>query len=128
MDNYALVPTQGLDTPIFRDMVNSYLMEMLKGGLIPLETFLGHTTLPFGKQILAEIQSLKQQQEQGQQMDMGKVAGLQQLAEAQSSPQAMAVLNQMMGGGQPMGESGIPVPAEAQMAQATPQPHIQPAA
>lgn len=117
-DNYALVPTQGMDTPIFRDMVNNYLMEMLKGGLIPLETFLGHTTLPFGKQILAEIQSLKQQQEQGQPMDMGKVDNLQQIAASQSSPQAMAVLNQMMGGGQPMGESGIPVPMEAQMAQA----------
>jgi hypothetical protein len=107
-----------MDTPIFRDMVNNYLMEMLKGGLIPLETFLGHTTLPFGKQILAEIQSLKQQQEQGQQMDMGKVDNLQQMAASQSSPQAMAVLNQMMGGGQPMGESGIPVPIQAQMAQA----------
>ena len=119
MDSYALVPTQGMDTPIFRDMVNSYLMDMLKGGLIPLETFLQHTTLPFGKQVLAEIQSLKQQQEQGQQMDMGKVANLQQMAEANTTPQQMAVLNQMMGGGQPMGESGIPLPLQAQMAQAS---------
>lgn len=118
MDSYALVPTQGMDTPIFRDMVNNYLMDMLKGGLIPLETFLQHTTLPFGKQVLAEIQSLKQQQEQQGQMDMGKVNELQQMAEQNTTPQQMAVLNQLMGGGQPMGESGIPVPVAAQIAQA----------
>ena len=52
-------------------------------------------------------------------MDMGKVANLQQMAEQNTTPQQMAVFNQLMGEGKPLGESGIPVPVEAQMAQAS---------
>lgn len=79
-DSYSLVPSQGVDTPIFRERINEYLMDMLKGGLIPIEVFLQHTTLPFGKQLLAELNTLKQQSQQGQ-IDPNTVGAIQQMAQ-----------------------------------------------
>ena len=99
-DSISFVPSQGMDTPIFRAQINDYLMEMLKGNLIPVETFLQHTTLPFGKQILSELQSLKEQSAEGG-MNMGAVSNIQQIAAQQSDPRAVQMLQQMVSGAVP---------------------------
>lgn len=93
----SFVPSQGMDTPVFRMQINDYLMDMLRGGMIPIETFLQHTTLPFGKQILSELQALKEQQAQGGMPNMQSVDNIQRLAAEQSDPRAMQMLQQLMG-------------------------------
>ena len=98
VDSVSFVPSQGMDTPVFRQQINDYLMQMLQGGMIPVETFLQHTTLPFGKQILSELQSLKEQQAQGLPMNMMQVNNLQKMAAEQSDPRAMQMVQQLMGG------------------------------
>lgn len=104
-DNYSLVPSQGMDTPVFRERINEYLMDMLKGGLIPLDMFLQHTTLPFGKQLLSELQALQQQQQTGQGFNPDTVNNAQQMAAmaanqdrpAESAPRAQQMIAQMLG-------------------------------
>lgn len=103
--NYSLVPSQGMDTPVFRERINEYLMDMLKGGLIPLDMFLQHTTLPFGKQLLSELQALQQQQQSGQGFNPQTVNSVQQMASAaagqdrsaDAEPRAQQMIAQMLG-------------------------------
>lgn len=99
-DSISFVPSQGMDTPIFRAQINDYLMEMLRGNLIPVETFLQHTTLPFGKQILSEIKSLKEQTPEGG-VNMQAVDNIQGIAQQQSDPRAVQLLQQMISGAVP---------------------------
>lgn len=106
-DSASFVPSQGMDTPVFRMQINDYLMDMLRGGMIPVETFLQHTTLPFGKQILSELQALKEQQAKGEAPNMQSVDNLQKMAAEQSDPRAMQMLQQIMGDN--FKESRLPV-------------------
>jgi len=57
---FELVVTSGNDTPVFRSMIDSTLLQMLQGQMIDLEMFLQNTTLPFANQLLESIQSKKQ--------------------------------------------------------------------
>lgn len=104
-ENYSLVPSQGMDTPVFRERINEYLMDMLKGGLIPLDMFLQHTTLPFGKQLLSELQALQQQQQGGQGFNPETVNNVRQMASAaagqdrpaDAEPRAQQMIAQILG-------------------------------
>lgn len=104
-ENYSLVPSQGMDTPVFRERINEYLMDMLKGGLIPLDMFLQHTTLPFGKQLLSELQALQQQQQGGQGFNPETVNNVRQIASAaagqdrpvDAEPRAQQMIAQLLG-------------------------------
>lgn len=101
-DSISFVPSQGMDTPVFRMQINEYLLDLLKSNLIPVETFLQHTTLPFGKQILSEIQSLKEQQPQeGGGINMAAVQNIQDIAAKQSDPRAVELLQKMVSGAVP---------------------------
>ena len=95
IDSVSFVPSQGMDTPVFRMQINDYLMDMLRGGMIPVETFLQYTTLPFGKQILSDLQALKNQSQDIPPMQ--RIDNIQRLAAEQSNPRAMQMLQQMMG-------------------------------
>ena len=83
--------------------INEYLLDLLKSKLIPVETFLQHTTLPFGKQILSEIQSLKEQQQgtEGGGVNMAAVQNIQDIAAKQSDPRAVELLQKMVSGAVP---------------------------
>lgn len=104
-ENYSLVPSQGMDTPVFRERINEYLMDMLKGGLIPLDMFLQHTTLPFGKQLLSELQALQQQQQGGLGFNPETVNNVRQMASAaagqdrpaDAEPRAQQMIAQILG-------------------------------
>lgn len=95
-DNYALVIVQAADAPVFRQRIDDYLMEFVKLGM-PFDLFLENTTLPFGKKLAAQIKSLRQQQEQGQQLDPEAMAQVQSEASQRANPQATALLARMFG-------------------------------
>ena len=99
-DNYALVIAQAADAPVFRQRIDDYLMEFVKLGL-PFDLFLENTTLPFGKKLAAQIKSLRQQQEQGQQLDPEAMAQVQAEAAQRANPQATALLTRMFGAQSP---------------------------
>lgn len=97
-NDYSLVASQSMDTPVFRQRIDDYLMQLLQMGL-PLDIFLEYTTLPFGKKLLAQMKSLQQQQQQGQQMDPAMADAIQQEAMASGAvnPRAQQMLQQAFG-------------------------------
>ena len=68
---------------------------------LPFDLFLENTTLPFGKKLAAQIKSLRQQQEQGQQLDPEAMAQVQAEAAQNANPQATALLARMFGAQSP---------------------------
>lgn len=106
-DNYALVIAQAADAPVFRQRIDDYLMEFVKLGM-PFDLFLENTTLPFGKKLAAQIKSLRQQQEQGQQLDPETMAQVQAEAAQRANPQATALLSRMFGAQVPRQEPVMP--------------------
>lgn len=106
-NDYSIVSTQSIDTPAFRMRIDDYLMQMVNMGL-PLDIFLEYTTLPFGKKLLSQLKSLREQQNQMQQAQPGTApVGFDQqtlnevAAEAQqhANPEAMRLLQQAFGRG-----------------------------
>lgn len=51
---------QGSSTPAFRALVDDTLLDLLRGGLIPLEVFLENSSLPFADRILQSLRSKKE--------------------------------------------------------------------
>ena len=92
-NDYSLVSSQSMDAPVFRQRIDEYLMQMVQIGL-PLDLFLEHTTLPFGKKILSQLKALREQQQQQQPMDPSLLNEVSQQAAAQSNPEAMQMLQQ----------------------------------
>lgn len=95
-DNYSLVASQSTNTPVFRQMIDGYLMDLVKMGL-PLELFLENSTMPFSKKLLAQIKSLQQQQQQGQGLNAETLNSIQQQASENSNPDAVQMLGRMFG-------------------------------
>ena len=86
-----------METPVFRQRIDDYLIQMVQMGL-PLDIFLEYTTLPFGKKLLAKLKALQQQQQQGMPMDTATVDAVQQEAEAAGAdPQTAEMLRQAFG-------------------------------
>ena len=93
IDDYSLVSSQSMDTPVFRQRIDDYLMQMVNIGL-PLDLFLEYTTLPFGKKLLGQIKALREQQQKQQPLDQNMVA---KQASENSNPEAMAMLQKAFG-------------------------------
>ena len=84
-----------MDTPVFRQRIDDYLMDLVKGGMLPMDMFLQHTTLPFGKKLLADMKSLQQQQQEGGQINPELVNNIQEAAAANSNPRAVEMIKRM---------------------------------
>lgn len=94
-NDYSLVSAQAMDTPVFRQRIDDYLMQMVQLGL-PLDLFLEHTTLPFGKKLLAQLKTLQEQQQNQQQLDPKLVDEVSQQASQNANPAAVQMLQQAM--------------------------------
>lgn len=92
-NDYSLVSSQSMDAPVFRQRIDEYLMQMVKIGL-PLDLFLEHTTLPFGKKILAQLKSLREQQQLQQPMDPAILNEVAEHSAQHANPQATQMLQQ----------------------------------
>ena len=88
---YDLVITRGVDTPVYKQMIDETLFKLLEMQMIDVEIFLENSSLPFSKTILESISQKKKQVQQGQMPDTTLPP------EAQASPQAMQMLNQAVG-------------------------------
>jgi hypothetical protein len=94
--DFDVVVTQGTDTPVYRQLIDNTLIELLKGNMIDLKMYLEHTSMPFADKLLA---SIKQREEL---MAQGGVPGalpedLISEVNASTNPQAMAILNNAFG-------------------------------
>lgn len=96
--DFETVVTSGVDTPVYRQMIDDTLLELLKGNLIDLEMFLEHTSLPFADKLLASVRAQKQAMDNGG--NPGAIAPELMQQANQANPQSMALLQQAMGMGQ----------------------------
>lgn len=88
---YDLKITQGVDTPVYKQLIDDTLFKLLQMQMIDAEIFLENSSLPFAHTILESIKQKKDQLANGQ-MPNGELP-----PEAQANPQAMGLLNQAMG-------------------------------
>lgn len=58
---YDLKVTQNNDTPVYRQLINDTLMQLLQSQLIDVETYLENTNLPYSKSILESINKRKEE-------------------------------------------------------------------
>lgn len=94
--SWNLVVTRSTDTPVFRQMSDDLLFELLKAGQIPLEVFLSNSSaLPFADKLLADMKALKEQA--AGQMNPELLAQVQQQAGQNADPRAMEMMQRFMG-------------------------------
>ena len=94
--DFDIVVTQGTDTPVYRQLIDNTLFELLKGNLIDLEMYLEQTSMPFADKLLQAVRQRRELMEQGQmpgQLPPDVMAQVQQSAD----PKAMALLQQSLG-------------------------------
>lgn len=89
--DFNMVVTTTRDTPVFRQMQDDLLLSLLQSGQISLDLFLDNSSLPFAKKLAAQVKSLQDSQQNGQ-LNPEMLAQLQQEAEANADPRAMALL------------------------------------
>lgn len=89
--------SQTIDTPVFRQVTDEILLDMMKNQLIDIETYLEHSNMPFAKSLLDTIkkkQAAMQGAMQGQmQGDLPQQAGEQP---ANVDPKVMEMAQRMM--------------------------------
>ena len=93
--DWDMTIAQGMDTPVYRQMVDEMLFELLKGNLIDLEMYLEHTSMPFADKLLATVRSRMEALGQG---DAPSQLPPELIAQAQqANPQAVGMLQQAIG-------------------------------
>ena len=105
--DFNLTVKKSNDTPVYRQMADELLLELLKAGQIPLEIFLSNTSsLPFADKLLADMKALKEQAAAGQ-INPELLAQMRQQAGQNSDPRAMELMQRFMGQGQePAAQAG----------------------
>ena len=94
--DFDVVVAQGMDTPVYRQLIDDTLMKLLEGQLIDLEMFLEHTSLPFADKLLEAVKQRKQLAEEGTLPGQMPEELLTQVNE-NVNPRAMALAKQSIG-------------------------------
>ena len=92
------------DTPVYRQVIDDMLFQLLQAQMIDITMFLENSSLPFAERLLEQIRQRQQDMAQqggipaGGAITPDMMAQVQQMAQQQGNPQAMQMLNQAMGG------------------------------
>lgn len=89
---YDLKVSQNTDTPVYRQMINETLMQLLQAQMIDVETYLENSSLPYSKSILDSIRRRKEEMAVQGQPDMGAMN-----QEVPTDPKAQEMLRQAIG-------------------------------
>lgn len=95
IEDFNLTAAKSNDTPVFRQMTDDLLMKLLESGRIPLEIFLNNCSLPGADKLLSEVKSFNEQAAAGQ-IDPEALTQLQQAAQQNANPNAMAMMQRYM--------------------------------
>jgi len=94
--DFDIVVTQGTDTPVYRQLIDNTLLELLRGNLIDLEMYLEQTSLPFADKLLQAVRQRREMAEQGQMPGQMPPELMAQVSQG-ANPQAMAMMNKALG-------------------------------
>lgn len=93
--DWNVVISEGVDTPVFRQLSDDLLKYLFDAKAIGVELLLENSSAPFAKKLLAQVRSAQQQAQNGQ---MGGVAASMQdidLSQIQSDPQSLAMVQRL---------------------------------
>lgn len=90
---YDLKISHNVDTPVYRQMINDTLMQLLAGQMIDVETYLENSPLPYSKSILESIKRRKEELNSGQPPTQEAID-----SEIQSSPETQQMLQRAIAG------------------------------
>ena len=93
--DFDIVITEGKNTPIYRQIIDDTLLNMLNSQLIDIELYLEHTSLPFADSLLQDIKLKKEQVANGQMANIDP--NMVQQAIGSANPDAMALAQKAMG-------------------------------
>jgi hypothetical protein len=103
---YDLVVTQGPDTPVYRQIIEDVLSNLLINQMIDLEMYLEHSSMPFADKLLESVRIRRaemaaQQQGGGGQQGVppdfiNEIAGATEKAITQADPRVEGILNKML--------------------------------
>lgn len=94
--DFDVVVTQGMDTPVYRQLIDDTLFKLLEGQLIDLEMFLEHTSMPFADKLLSAVRQRKEVMAQSG-MPGGLPEELLSQVNENVDPRAMALARQSIG-------------------------------
>jgi len=93
---FSLELAQSADSPVYRSIIDEQLKEFLMSGLIPFETYLENSSLPFADKILEDVKKAKEGVQEGNPEQTG--AAMQQMGQnapqGQLNPQQMDMVKQ----------------------------------
>jgi len=94
--DFDVVVTQGMDTPVYRQLIDDTLYKLLEGQFLDLEMFLEHKSLPFVDKLLSAVRQRKEAMEQ-----VGMLGGLREELLSQVitniDPKAIALAQKSLG-------------------------------
>lgn len=93
--------TPSMDTPVYRQIIDDMLFQLLQAQMIDISMFLENSSLPFADRLLEQIRQRQQQMAQqgaipGQVIDPAMSAQVQQQASKQGNPQVMQMIDRLM--------------------------------
>ena len=93
--DWNIVISEGVDTPVFRQLSDDLLKYLFEAKAITVELLLENSSAPFAKRLLSQIRNAQQQMQDG--MMQGAVEGMQNidLSQMQSDPQSLAMVQQL---------------------------------
>ena len=93
--DFDIVISEGKNTPVYKQIINDTLFQMLNAQFIDVEMYLEHVSLPFADALLADIRQKKEKLAQGEvgQLDPSMMQQVQQNAD----PRAIELAQKAMG-------------------------------
>ena len=90
-----------MDTPVYRQIIDDMLFQLLQAQMIDISMFLENSSLPFADRLLEQIRQRQEQMAQqggipGQVIDPALAQQVQEMASQNGNPQAMQMINQML--------------------------------
>lgn len=93
--DWNIVISEGVDTPVFRQLSDELLKYLFEAKAINVELLLENSSAPFAKRLLAQVRAAQQQAKQGQMQ--GAATGLEgmDLSQLQSDPQSLKMVQEL---------------------------------
>jgi len=93
--DFDLVVTEGIDTPVFRQVMDDQLKALMEAGAIDIKMYLENSSLPFAEKLLESIHKREAQSATAQQGQMPPE--LMDQVNQEADPNAMNMLQQYIG-------------------------------
>ena len=105
--DYNLVTSKSFNTPIFKQMADTMLQDMLNAGLIPMEVYLNNSSMPFASKLAADLKNYQEKVQEGQ-FDTSQGQALEEEALKNADPKAIEMMSKFVKGEGSLAMGGEP--------------------